>query len=229
MIGELAVLILLGFSLGLVHAFDADHVMAVSVLSNTRPGLRKTLRHCAHWALGHGFILISAGLLLFGLGIAIPESLVWLAEVSVGVFLIGMGLFCFWRFRRERIVLVEHQHGDVTHRHWQIEGDQTHARASASDRSGHAPVLVGMLHGFAGSAPALALVPVVAQGQVAAAMAYLVLFSIGVMLAMLVFGLGFSTAQRFLGQHSVVMMNRARHLVAFMSVAIGGFWLSQAL
>ena len=133
MIGELAVLILLGFSLGLVHAFDADHVMAVSVLSNTRPGLRKTLRHCAHWALGHGFILISAGLLLFGLGIAIPESLVWLAEVSVGVFLIGMGLFCFWRFRRERIVLVEHQHGDVTHRHWQIEGDQTHARASASE------------------------------------------------------------------------------------------------
>lgn len=227
--GEWPTLILLGFSLGLVHALDADHVMAVTVLSSSKPGFARTLRHCAHWALGHGFVLLSAGILLFGLGVAIPDGLVWLAEVLVGVFLIGMGLFCLWRFRCERIVLVEHRHGEVTHRHWQIEGDRTHARAAANDRSGHAPVMVGMLHGFAGSAPALALIPVVAQGQVAGALGYLLLFSLGVMLAMLAFGLGFGKLQQWLGRRSVSLMNRSRHLIALTSMVVGGYWLSQAL
>lgn len=219
----------IGFALGLVHALDADHVMAVSVLSNLRPGFTRTLTYCANWALGHGLVLLASGLLLFGLGLGIPDSLVYLAEIMVGLFLIAMGLLCFWRFRREHIALVEHQHGEIKHRHWQIEGDKSHARARADDKIGHAPVMVGMLHGFAGSAPALALVPVVAQGNPGTALAYLALFSIGVMLAMLAFGLGFGAAQRHINQQSVRLMNRMRHVIAFSSVAIGGYWLSQAL
>ena len=218
-----------GFALGLVHALDADHVMAVSVLSNLRPGFAKTVGYCANWALGHGLVLLTCGLLLFGLGLGIPDSLVHLAEIMVGLFLIGMGLFCFWRFRRERIALVEHQHGEIKHRHWQIEGDKSHDRVRAGDKTGHAPVMVGMLHGLAGSAPALALVPLVAQGSLGTALAYLALFSIGVMLAMLVFGLGFGAAQRHINQQSVYLVNRMRHVIAFSSVAIGGYWLSQAL
>ena len=229
MINESLIILSVGFSLGLVHALDADHVMAVSVLSNTKPGFLKTIRYCSSWALGHGFVLMMAGLLLFGLGMGIPESMVKLAEILVGVFLIGMGLFCFWRFRNERIQLVEHSHGDIKHRHWQVEGDQVHARAKANDKAGHTPVMVGMLHGFAGSAPALALVPIVAGGQVTAALSYLLLFSAGVMIAMLVFGLGFGATQRYLSQKSVRLMNSLRYLIALGSVTIGGYWLSQAI
>lgn len=229
MINEVLMMVSIGFALGLVHALDADHVMAVSVLSNLRPGFVKTLKYCANWALGHGMVLLVSGLLLFGLGVGIPDSLIYLAEVLVGVFLIGMGLFCFWRFRRERISLTEHHHGELKHRHWQIEGDQVHARAKADDRGGHAPVMVGLLHGFAGSAPALALVPVVAQGNLWSAIAYLSLFSVGVMLAMLVFGLGFGQVQRLVSQRSLVWMNNLRHIIAFSSVAVGGYWLSQAI
>ena len=64
------------------------------------------------------------------------------------------------------------------------------AHAGGHNRANHAPILVGMMHGLAGSAPALALVPVVAHGQLWMALTYLVLFSVGVLLAMLVFGLG---------------------------------------
>ena len=64
-----------GFSLGFMHALDADHVMAVSSLSNKRPGLTKMLRFCAHWALGHGSILLLCGVILFGLGWQIPSVL----------------------------------------------------------------------------------------------------------------------------------------------------------
>ena len=228
MINEVSSLVAIGFALGLVHALDADHVMAVSVLGNLRPGFGKTLRYCADWALGHGSVLLVSGLLLFGLGVAIPAQLVQVAEIMVGLFLIGMGLFCFWRFRREHTHLVEHQHGELQHRHWQVDGDNTHGQNQGRGRLGHAPVMVGVMHGFAGSAPALALVPVVAHGNLWSALAYLLLFSLGVMLAMLTFGLGFGVTQRYLNQQSVRMMNRMRYLIAVCSVAIGGYWLGQA-
>ena len=229
MINEGLSLVAIGFALGLVHALDADHVMAVSILSNQRPGFGKTLRYCANWALGHGGVLLVSGLLLFGLGIGIPAQLVQAAEIMVGLFLVGMGLFCFWRFRRERIRLVEHQHGELQHRHWQIDGDSRHGHEQGGGKLGHTPVMVGVVHGFAGSAPALALVPVVAHGNFWSALAYLLLFSCGVMLAMLTFGLGFGATQRYLNQQSVRMMNWLRHLIAFCSIAVGGYWLSQAI
>ncbi len=226
MIDESLALISIGFTLGLVHALDADHVMAVSVLSNSRPGFIRTIGFCANWALGHGGVLMASGLLLFGLGIGIPAALGQLAEIFVGLFLIAMGLICLWRFRRERISLSEHHHGLIVHRHWHIEGDAAHDGASANDpHKGHAPVMVGIMHGLAGSAPALALVPVVANGDLLVAMFYLALFSIGVMLAMLTFGMGFGATQRFLQQRYLWVFNYFRNFIAISSVLVGGYWL----
>jgi hypothetical protein len=229
-------LISVGFTLGMVHALDADHVMAVSAMSNARPGVLRTLGFCANWALGHGGVLMISGLLLFGFGVGIPESFAHLAELFVGVFLIAMGLLCFWRFRRERIRLVEHHHGEVVHRHWQVEGS-AHAGDivddRAEDRHGdrvgrHTPVMVGAMHGLAGSAPALALIPVVVHGELLTALAYLALFSFGVMLAMVVFGLGLGATQRFLQQRYLWVFNSFRKLVAGASILLGGYWILQA-
>jgi len=225
-------LISVGFTLGMVHALDADHVMAVSAMSNARPGPLRTLGFCANWALGHGGVLMVSGLLLFGFGVGIPESFAHLAELFVGVFLVVMGLLCFWRFRRERIRLSEHRHGDVVHLHWQVEGS-AHADATGdgrgSDRIGrHTPVMVGVMHGLAGSAPALALIPVVVHGDLLIALAYLALFSLGVMLAMVIFGLGFGATQRFLQQRYLWIFNSFRNLVAAGSILLGGYWIAQA-
>jgi nickel/cobalt exporter len=222
-------LISVGFTLGMVHALDADHVMAVSAMSNARPGVARTLGFCANWALGHGGVLMLSGVLLFGFGVGIPAHFGHLAELFVGVFLIGMGLLCFWRFRRERISLTEHRHGEVVHRHWQVEGS-AHAGAAAGDRAArHTPVMVGALHGLAGSAPALALIPVVVHGELLTALAYLALFSLGVMLAMVIFGIGFGATQRFLQQRYLWIFNWFRNLVAAASILLGGYWIAQAL
>jgi nickel/cobalt transporter (NicO) family protein len=225
-------LVSIGFTLGMVHALDADHVMAVSAMSNDRPGVARTLGFCANWALGHGGVLMISGVLLFGFGVGIPESFAHLAELFVGVFLIAMGLLCFWRFRRERIRLSEHRHGDVVHLHWQVEGS-AHADAAGdgrgSDRVGrHTPVMVGVMHGLAGSAPALALIPVVVHGDLLTALAYLALFSLGVMLAMVIFGLGFGATQRFLQQRYLWIFNSFRNLVAAGSILLGSYWIVQA-
>jgi hypothetical protein len=89
--------------------------------------------------------------------------------------------------------------------------------------------MVGIMHGLAGSAPALALVPVVAQGELLVAIFYLTLFSIGVMLAMLIFGIGFGATQRFLQQRYLWVFNYFRNFIAVSSVVVGGYWLAQAL
>lgn len=223
-------IVLLGFGLGLTHALDADHVMAVSTLSNTRPGIGKTLRFCAHWALGHSGILFVSGLLLFGLGVNIPPAWQSIAELLVGVLLIVLGLWCFYSFRKQALQLVEHTHEDVTHTHWHIQdANASVAHEQMNGKDAHIPVMVGIVHGLAGSAPALALVPAVAQGELASALLYLLVFSLGVMLAMLVFGLGFGAAQQYLQQRHVVLFNRCRYGIAAASVIIGGYWVSQAL
>ena len=115
-----------------MHALDADHVMAVSSLSNSKPGIARTLRFCAHWALGHSGILLVSGLLLFGLGLNIPPTLQSTAEISVGGIMIVLGLWCFYSFRKQALKLVEHTHSDptlgkFTHTHWHVSA--LHARS----------------------------------------------------------------------------------------------------
>ena len=233
MINESLALISVGFTLGLVHALDADHVMAVSAMSTSRPGFKNTIGFCANWALGHGGVLMLSGLLLFGFGIGIPVSFAHFAELFVGVFLVVMGLLCFWRFRRERISLVEHRHGEVLHRHWQVEGSG-HAGGMSGEANDdrmkrHTPVMVGVMHGLAGSAPALALVPVVVHGDPLTALFYLLLFSFGMMLAMIIFGLGFGATQQFLQQRYMWVFHSFRNLIAGASISLGGYWITQAL
>lgn len=220
---EIISLLTVGFGLGLLHALDADHIMAVSALSNERPSFRRTILQSSHWALGHGFMLLMCGALLFGFGMAIPVVLQQTAEISVGVLLIAIGIWCLYQLRRDRLVLESHRHGDVVHTHWTQKTDQDDRHQT------HKPVFVGLLHGLAGSAPALALIPAVANGQVMQAMSYLVLFSVGVMLAMMVFGFGFAHIQQFLQVKYQKLFAYSRQLVACISVIFGGYWIFQAL
>lgn len=233
LMGSLSIMAV-GFGLGLMHALDADHVMAVSALGNQKPGRKRVLSFCANWAVGHSGVLLFSGLLLFGLGLHLPEALQRGAELSVGILLIGLGLWCFWQFRKQPISITEHRHGDIVHRHLHVEGDATdqgHSGVEAAETdkiNGHAPVFVGVIHGLAGSAPALALVPAVAQGQVFNAIAYLIVFSVGVLLSMLVFGFGFGALQERLRQQHIRLFQWHRHGISLCSIVIGGYWLHQA-
>lgn len=212
----------IGFGLGLIHALDADHIMAVSVLNNQKASIKHILLRSGGWGLGHGGMLMCCGVLLFGLGVSIPEGVQKIAEMGVGVLLIVLGVMFFIRFRKDKISLQLHRHGDIEHTHWHHNID-TH-----TIKDNHKPVFVGMLHGLAGSAPALALIPAVSDGQFISAMLYLILFSFGVMLAMLFFGLGFAHVQQFLSRRYRVVFEFSRHGLALASIVLGGYWLIQA-
>ncbi|WP_420591903.1 sulfite exporter TauE/SafE family protein [Bacterioplanoides sp.] len=224
---ELMTLLFTGLGLGLLHALDADHVMAVSALSNRKPDLRRTLKFSANWAIGHGSVLLILGMLLFGLGVSLPESIQHIAESSVGVLLIILGLVCFWQFHKEKLSVTTHSHGDIRHTHIQLDGHEQVPQNQIKEA--HTPVMVGVLHGLAGSAPALALIPAMIQAETGTALAYLLLFSAGVLVSMVTFGLLFGQMQKQLQQKSIRLFTMCRQIIAGAAIAIGGFWLYQAI
>jgi len=225
MLVEILPLLILGFSLGLVHALDADHVMAVSALSNQKPNFIRTLSFSAHWALGHGGVLLVSGLLLFGLGISIPSEFQYVAELSVGFMLIGIGLYTFWQFKEKSISVTHHVHGDIEHSHWH---DKKHTDKNI-EKSEHVPVMVGCLHGLAGSAPALALIPIASQGNISTVIGYLFVFSSGVMLSMVLFGLGLGSAQKWLSTRFKRVHYWSQRFIALASTVVGFLWLYKAI
>ena len=218
-------LLTLGFSLGLLHALDADHIMAVSSLASANNGgdrrrlVRRMLGYCCRWAFGHGAIILSLGLLFILTRIELPASAALLAEKLVSVVLITLGGWIFWQVCRNRLTLRAHHHGDVTHMHLSGPGRQHH----------HRPILIGATHGLAGSAPVLALIPVAGSAPVGAGMLagvmYIVLFCLGVLVSMLVFGLFFGQLQNWIAGFGQKLFHASRLLIASASIGVGAYWL----
>ncbi len=216
-------LLSLGFTLGLIHALDADHIMAVSLLaSRTRQLTNKismvvtTVGYCLRWALGHSAILMIVGFLLFFLNVQLPEALQIAAEKLVGVILITMGLMISWQLWRNRVQLQVHHHDDISHVHLVEKNKRTH---------NHKPVLLGIVHGLAGSAPVVAILPMLGSQQASVGLAYLALFSVGVMLSMVIFGLLFGRLQLCLMRFGNRAFQLARLILAVSSIGFGGYWL----
>ncbi len=216
--------LILAFGLGMLHALDADHIMAVTGLASTRSSLGAGLRFCLRWAVGHGLTLLIFAAAVLLLGMAIPYTLSSWAESLVGVLLLVIGVWLFIDLIRRRAHLHFHVHdGLPAHAHW-----HAHDGTSANDhenkqshRHDHRAMFVGVLHGVAGSAPLLALLPLAAMRDPALGLLYVVIFSLGVLLAMVLFGglLGqlFNRMHRY-GTRFIVSL---RAVVALISVVYG--------
>lgn len=216
----------LALVLGLVHAFDADHVMALSVLASDPDRRRGGARTGLRWSLGHGAVLLAAGAVLFLFGWALPEAAQALAERAVGVVMIALGLGVFWRLARRDAHLHFHRHdGLPPHAHWHAHSPLSPHPAPEAHQHEHTASLVGALHGLAGSAPVLALLPASARSPMAG-LVYLLLFSLGVGLAMaLASGLLGSLVSRLARRQQLRALQGLRLASGVGSIAIGG-WLS---
>lgn len=221
---ELIALLSMGFTFGLLHALDADHVMAVSTMSSSQDGFqsraRQTFSFCARWALGHGGILCVLAAALIAFNLQLPAWLHTTAEKLVGVILIALGLWILWSFRQNKVRLRIHAHGEHVHAHL---ADASHSSKSVSD---HGPVFVGITHGLAGSAPVLALLPTLEFANSTWGFLYVLLFSLGVLCMMAIFGLGFGYAQTRLIRFSTRLFEVSRLLIASVSIGFGAYWLA---
>jgi hypothetical protein len=178
----------LGFLLGMQHALEADHIAAVSSIAVRRTQIGDIVRHGLTWGLGHTltlFVFAGAAILL---GHAIPESVARPIETAVGIMLVGLGAHVLWRLWRDRVHFHMHGHGDGTvHIHVHSHAGETipHARAAHAHAHGFRwrTLLVGLMHGMAGSA-ALLVLTVSQASSPALGLGYVALFGIGSMVGM---------------------------------------------
>jgi hypothetical protein len=178
----------LGFLLGMQHALEADHVAAVSSIAARRSHVADIVKHGLTWGLGHTltlFIFAGAAILL---GRAIPESIARPIETAVGLMLVGLGAHVLWRLWRDRVHFHKHGHGDGTvhfHAHSHAGETSPHARTAHAHDHGFRwrTLLVGLMHGMAGSA-ALLVLAVSQAPSPALGLGYVALFGVGSMIGM---------------------------------------------
>jgi len=174
----------LGLLLGFRHAFEPDHLAAVSTLATRQGRLLDACRLGLAWALGHtaSVGVVVAVIMLFGLHL--PDRLWPAADFLVALLLIGLGGSVILRYARGRWHLHVHTHdaGPHFHLHSHAHGAEhahAHPRGDARRSLGF-----GLLHGLAGSAAILVLLVAAAPTR-AAQLAYFVAFACGTMIGML--------------------------------------------
>jgi sulfite exporter TauE/SafE len=192
--------LLIGFVLGLQHATEADHLAAVSTIVSEKKNLFSASIVGGLWGVGHTISLFTVGLMVIFLKLQISESVEAKLEAVVGAMLVILGLNAFRKLFASKAVHAHvHEHGGHVHTHFHTHGEKQNEKSHhrLSPRS----ILIGMVHGLAGSAALMLLVvPTIASPYVA--MLYILIFgvgSIGGMMAMsFLIGLPFHfTANRF--------------------------------
>jgi high-affinity nickel-transport protein len=159
--------VVLGFVLGLRHAFDPDHVIAVSTIVARHRSAWTASWIGVWWGVGHGATILGIGFLVVALQVAIPDGFARGMEVAVGVMLVLLGILNLLAARPVP----------------SLPPRRAPLRASLA-RSG----AIGLAHGLAGSAP-VALLALAAMPTPAAAMAYLLVFGLGTIAGMVAFSL----------------------------------------
>ena len=178
----------IGFLLGMQHALEADHIAAVSSIAARRTDVRDIVKHGLTWGLGHTltlFVFAGAAILL---GHAIPEHLARPLETAVGIMLVGLGAHVLWRLWRDRVHFHRHAHGDGTqhiHVHSHANEEIPHRHSAHVHQHGFRwrTLLVGLMHGMAGSA-ALLVLTVSQASSVTVGLGYVALFGVGSMIGM---------------------------------------------
>jgi len=178
----------LGFLLGMQHALEADHIAAVSSIATRRSHVTDIVKHGLTWGLGHTLTLFAFAGAAILLGRAIPETIARPMETAVGAMLIGLGAHVLWRLWRNRVHFHKHDHGDGTvhfHAHSHAGETAPHVRTAHAHEHGFRwrTLLVGLMHGMAGSA-ALLVLAVSQASSPAVGLGYVALFGIGSMIGM---------------------------------------------
>ena len=204
-------IIALGFFLGMRHATDPDHVIAVSTIVSRERSVRHASLIGILWGLGHTITIALVGAAIILFSVVIPPRIGLTMELSVGLMLVVLGVLNLSGFTRwitetltplsERGPLVHshpHAHGDYVHSHPHGHTPETHGHREDQTPQGWLdrtfgrlglyqslrPLIVGLVHGLAGSAAVALLVLTTIRNPIWAT-AYLLVFGIGTIAGMM--------------------------------------------
>jgi ABC-type nickel/cobalt efflux system permease component RcnA len=212
-------IIALGFFLGMRHATDPDHVIAVTTIVSRERKISKAALIGVFWGAGHTLTIFVVGAAIILFGVVIPPRLGLSMELSVGAMLIVLGVMNVVSFVRslptraqtgygsETLHSHAHSHGDYIHTHHHGHQPETHQHSGEEtpvawlDRALQRfklyrpirPLIVGIVHGLAGSAAAALLVLATIRDP-RWAVAYLLVFGAGTIAGMMLITMSIASA-----------------------------------
>lgn len=202
-------IIALGFFLGMRHATDPDHVIAVTTIVSRERKISKSAWIGAFWGVGHTLTIFVVGAAIILFDLVIPPRLGLTMELAVGVMLIVLGIMNVRSFLRsipregsadpeEMVHSHHHSHGEYVHTHPHSHSPDRHPHAESQTPLGRIdrlmlgfrayrpirPLVIGLVHGMAGSA-AVALLVLATIRNPRWAIAYLLVFGVGTIAGMM--------------------------------------------
>jgi ABC-type nickel/cobalt efflux system permease component RcnA len=237
-VGSLSMLAVLGIGLvfGLKHATEVDHVVAVSTIVSQHKNVLHSALVGALWGAGHTASLLIIAAIALTLRIAIPEKVSGWLELGVAVMIVCLGISALRRALRQHagVHMHQHSHDGLSHTHVHFHEKETrHAPASHSRHShtvarlGWKPVLIGMMHGLAGSG-ALTLLVLTQISSSVIGFFYVATFGLGSIVGMLLMsgliGLPFALTSRKLTH----LHQGIQTLAAILSIGFGIWYAYQA-
>jgi hypothetical protein len=177
--------LLLTIYAGFIHAFEADHLLAVSNIVSQRNNIRLSMKDGAFWGLGHASTIFFIGVLMILFKVSIPEHNFHYFEATVGIMLILLAVYRLIKFfQSKKIVIHRHSH---THIGEDLEHKHLHVHFGKESVHHHAHKLaygVGLVHGLAGSG-VLVLAAMAQIKSSIAGLTYLAIFGGGCIIGML--------------------------------------------
>ena len=222
-------LLAFGFVMGVKHAVDADHLAAVSTMASERRSLLSSSMIGAMWGLGHTVSLMAAGVVVIFLNFEISKHTEQVLEFCVGIMLVVLGINTLRKLARGMYVHNHvHEHGDHLHAHPHIhkhsedEGPHTHHGLCLSTK----PLLIGIVHGLAGSAAIMLLVLTTISSPVVGLL-YIAIFGIGSIGGMMIMSTLIALPARFAPARYTRANLALRCVTGLFSLSFGIFMIYQ--
>lgn len=247
MIGLISIIVV-GFFLGMRHATDPDHVIAVTTIVSQQRSTKRAAMIGIFWGIGHTLTILVVGCAIILFNVVIPIRLGLAMEFSVSLMLILLGGWNLVNFAQILPASLAtgnaassipvhshfHRHGDFvhTHPHSHSPEDHSHSRVpgplARMDRTlgRHRyyqlvrPLIVGIVHGLAGSA-AIALLILATIRNSGLAITYLLVFGIGTIAGMMLITMSIASAFHFVGSRFQVFGKRLALVSGLISVSFG--------
>jgi hypothetical protein len=170
-----AAAIAVGLLVGTRHAFEPDHLAAVSTLVTTSKSPRGATALGLLWGLGHTISLLAVGIVLVLVDGVLPARLGVAFELAVAAMLVVLGVRAVIRgVRNSDGHTGLHRHGGAAHSHG---GAHDHVHLGARPLAWR-PLTIGLVHGLAGSG-ALTALAFAELPTTTARVVYMLLFGLG--------------------------------------------------